>query len=1319
MKELCRKALITALALAACLPAPAQRSRIYSTAEGLPGSRITEICQDRTGFIWIAGEDGLSRFDGREFQTMQPGGPGSGSIAGSQALSMLEDSHGRLWVGTAAGLQTFDPDEGIFKTVSSEYTSTIIEYTPGKGGGSEIWAGGGRHGILIADPLTGKTDSTRTAMISSALPSLQVNVLFPDSGGRIWAAFSQGGFCVIDGAAGAVTDITLPNSVPAGVHVNCFYEDPENGSILIGSQDAGLLIQEKPGEAVRRSSAPQTRDASISAIINDKLFSTGGGFILGTDGHGLLLYDLGQDDIYDFDRSILPGGAGKWKVGSLMFDSQGNLWAGAYLSGVAVIPRRTYGFSRISIANCVTALSTDSQGNLWAGSSSKGLLRINGNGKRTAYDSSNSILPDGIVTALETDRYGNLWIGTSEGLYVKGAAGIRRFAQEGLTAECRITDLEYDSGRDRLYAGTLGGGMLIISPSDLTVTGTAGEDLPISALHIDNDGTVWAGIQGGLLRYDPLMNRSSKDSLSAGSAATILCIYENSDGDMWAGTSDGLFQFKRNAESSRRYSTSDGLPCNVICSILEDGDGNLWISTTRGLCKYTPSESRFSCYSEDDGTKDNEFAYRAACETEDGRLIFGSTTGLTIFRPEDIVEPDGGAAPVILTELAAGNDKIGDISLVPSAKIKIPGGLDSFTAGFSVLEYTSPDKIICFYKLEGLDKDWISIPAGKREISRERLPEGRYTLRIRAGSANMPARFSECAVPLRIKAPWYRRWWAYFIGCLTAVCALWLLFLDFSSRRALRRRVKESGVKDLKLRMVSDLSEAIRTPMTLVMSPLQELREQEKDPEKKDLYNMMCRNCQRIIRSLNQMSDLHRLDSGELEFHFRKTDIVYFIKDILRSFSGSAQSRHISLDFSSEQPELHLWIDQGHFDKIIFNLLSSALKHTPDYGHIRVTAGTPSEDGKVTVSIFHSCIMPCDLGKLFSRGDDGPGLYLARSLTTLQHGELSAANVDGGVMFFLTLPCGCDHLTASELSPTERHKELYTRYSDSHEEAAVTKDEDERDHKSRKTIVVAGFDSDIRNYLKSSLRRQYNIRTCADSRNAWGIISTTIPDAVITGLDSAGASSLELCSKIKHNPGTNHIPVIILSTSDDEESAEESTRTGADLYLRLPVSIERLRGSLANAISAREAIRSKYTNEIHCDYDRIKLEGKAGGNFIDEVISIIHSNIGNPDFTVADLSREAGISRVHLNRKLKDALNISPGNLIKSIKMRHAAYLLINNDASIADISGSTGFSSPSYFTSSFRDYFGMTPKEFLGKYRGCTDPDTLDKLLGSDWRQV
>lgn len=1301
MKELCRKALIATFVLAASLPVYAQRSRIYSTADGLPGSRISEICQDSTGFIWIAGDDGLSRFDGSAFLTMQPGAGGSGSIAGSRTLSVLEDSHGKLWVGTAAGLQTFNPDEGIFRTVSGEPTSTIVEYVHREG--SEIWSAGGHHGILVADPLTGKPDSAKTAMINAALPSSQVSRLFPDSRGMIWAALSRGGVCIIDGRSGEVSSVQLPASA---AHVSSFCENPENGAILIGSTDAGLLIQDAPGGPVRRSQDPQARKSCISTIIKDRIFSTeNNSFILGTDGHGLLLYDQGRDAMGDFDRSILPGGAGKWKVSSLMHDREGNLWVGAYLSGAAIIPRNTYKFNRISIANCVTALNVDHRGSIWAGTSAKGLVNIDKNGKRTRYNSRNSVLPDGMITGLETDRHGNLWISTDKGVYIKEAdRPIRHFTSDNVAAGCRATDMEYDSGRDRLYVSTSDEGMLIISPSGGKVnTATAGV-LQISTLHIDNDGIVWAGTEGGLLRYDPIMDRISRDSLSASSTATVHCFYESSDGDMWAGTSDGLFRFLRGTGGITRYTSDDGLPCNVVCGILEDNDGNLWISTTRGLSKYSPAELRFSCYSKADGTKDDEFTYRAACETEDGRLIFGSTTGLTIFRPEDILEPDLEAAPLIITDIQKDSKK---------------GGSTSFTASFSVLEYTNPGKIICSYKLDGLDRDWTAIPPGKREISRENLPAGRFTLRIKAENANMPSKFSECSMPLRITAPWYRSWWAYMAGCLVIISLLCFAAISLYNCRVLRRKEKESGAKDFRLQMASDLSEEIRTPMTLVMSPLQELREQEKDPAKKDLYNMMCRNCQRIIRSLNQMSDLRRLDSGELEFHFRQTDIVYFLKDILLSFESSAKAKHITMDFTPEQPEIRLWIDQGHFDKIIFNLLSNALKHTPDYGRIQISMSAPAEDGNVTVSIFHSCVLPCDLGRLFSRRGDGAGLYLARSLAALQHGELSAANTDGGVVFFLRLPCGCDHLTPAEMSPTERHKELYTRYSSTHEEAAETEEEDEKEYKSRKMIVVAGFDSEIRNYIKSALRRQYNIRSCADTRNAWGIISTTIPDAVITGLDSSGANSLELCSKIKHNPGTNHIPVIILSTSDDEESAEESTRIGADLYLKLPISIERLRGSLANAIAARETIRSKCTNEIHCDYDQLKLESKAGGNFIEEVISIIHNNISNPDFTVANLSREAGISRVHLNRKLKDTLNISPGNLIRSIKMKHAAYLLIHNDANIADVSGCVGFSSPSYFTSSFHDYFGMTPKEFLGKYRGCTDPDTLDKLLGSDWRRM
>ncbi len=442
MKDLLFRILTSTLLLTACLTASAQRSRIYNTADGLPGSRISDIRQDRTGFIWIAGEDGLSRFDGTTFRTMQPGVKGSGSIASSQALSILNDSRGTLWVGTAAGLQTFDPEEGFFRTVSDDYTGISAEYLSEKG--SEIWSGGGTRGILITDALSQEPDSARTAMVNAHLPSLQVSGLYPDSRGRIWAAFSQGGFCVIDGKSGAVSDIPMSNSIPAAPHVNCFFEDQESGAMLIGSSDAGLLIQDAPDRAIRRSSDRQARNGSISAIIEDRIFSQDGKhFILGSDGHGLMLYDLSQDAMEEFDRSILPGGAGKWKVRSLMFDSQDNLWVGAYLSGVSVIPRRIYRFERTSVSNCVTALTIDRAGNIWAGSSSQGLIRIDQNGKKTRYSSSGSVLPDGIITALETDRHGNLWIGTEKGIYVKGThSTINPFTPEGGTGSSMITDLE-------------------------------------------------------------------------------------------------------------------------------------------------------------------------------------------------------------------------------------------------------------------------------------------------------------------------------------------------------------------------------------------------------------------------------------------------------------------------------------------------------------------------------------------------------------------------------------------------------------------------------------------------------------------------------------------------------------------------------------------------------------------------------------------------------------------------------------------------------------------------------------------------------------
>ena len=1313
------------LALTVCLTSEAQRPRIYDSSDGLPGSRITDIRQDRAGFIWIAGENGLSHFDGKTFRTFRPDGRKGQSLAGIPVHSFFEDSRGTLWVGSSGGLQIFSPEEGHFEDISDRAVTSIIEFTPEEGQRSEIWAGTDGKGILIFDVVTGRPDSLKQTAISSAVRSGHIKKLYSDTGGRVWATFKGGGLCVIDGDTGAVRMPSLPEGISANPLVTDFAEDIESGTILIGTSDAGLLICDSEEETIRRSSDPEARGCNIASLLKDISFmSDGSSFIIGTEGRGLKLFDLRQDKLTDFDGSSLPEGASRWKVRSLMTDRQGNIWAGAYLSGAVVIPKSIYPFSGINMEGDIVSsiYRTQDGSTVWAGTYGNGLVRIGKDGVRTTFNSRSSGLRSDDITALEADRHGSLWIGTGRGLHLLdlSTSSIRPFSNRELPQDIRATDIEYDTERDILYVATDSSGMFALSLRSGKATRAVGPawSTGITALQMDNDGIVWAGTSDGLLRYDPVTGQLYRDSLTETVRGShICCLLDGSDGKLWVGTQNGLMSIDKNSGEKSHYGTEDGLPAEIVCSILEDDSGDLWVSTSHGLCRFSVSSGTFERYFINDGLEDDEFSCRAAFAAEDGMLMFGGINGMSFFRPDELACPTGPAAPIILTDLNFSGKDSGRVNITGRNEIVFPGRVNDFTASFSVLEYTNPDNIVCSYRIDRLDREWIRLPSGVREITRTNLPPGRYELRIKAADDNIPSRFSECRTTLTITPPWYRRWWMYVAEGLLLLTALWLVALTVSSRRLLRRGEKETTAKDRKLQMVSDISQEIRIPMTLVMTPLQEMQEKESDPKKKDLYNLMCRNCQRIIRSLNRMSDIQSLDSGELEFHFRETDIVYFVKDILHSFSCATGSRHISIEFRSEKPEQKLWIDQGHFDKIIFNLMSGALKNTPDKGRITVHISAPKEDGNVEISILHDSDRAADIIGTFRDGKESPGLHLAKSLMELHHGQLNVTGTGDRVRFSLLLPCGCGHLSAEEMSPTERHKNLYKRYSVEDETDTATEENGEKDFGSRKTIVVAGIDSEIRSYLKLALRSSYNIRACSDIRNAWGIISTTIPDVVITGTETGGINGIELCAKIKHNPGTNHIPVIILSADNGEEYAEECTRNGADLFLSLPVSLERLRGSLANVISARETIRNKCTNEVHCDYGQLKPESKSAGDFISEVSGIIHRNISNPAFTVADLSREAGISRVHLNRKLKEALNISPGSLIRSIRMKQAAYLLIHNEVSISDVAGHTGFASPSYFTSSFREYFGMTPKEFLGSYRECKDPDTLDRLFGKDWR--
>ena len=396
--------------------------------------------------------------------------------------------------------------------------------------------------------------------------------------------------------------------------------------------------------------------------------------------------------------------------------------------------------------------------------------------------------------------------------------------------------------------------------------------------------------------------------------------------------------------------------------------------------------------------------------------------------------------------------------------------------------------------------------------------------------------------------------------------------------------------------------------------------------------------------------------------------------DIMQSFDNMAVTRNIDLSLSPASEVVNLWIDQGNFDKIVFNLLSNAFKHTPDGGRINIGISAPEKNRdilapevsslvKMTITNSGSHIDTPDLDKVFERFfqsdvldakmGSGVGLSLTKMLVELHHGVITASNTEDGVCFTVAMPVGCAHLSEQEMSATSHHKDLYTKRLPVEDLVRNTEDiafspaaeASDKMVKSRRSVVIVDDDSEIRDYLLAELRSLYNVKTFPGAQEAWADISATQPDVVVTDLVMSGMDGMELCRKIRHNPVTNHIPVIILTSSTDETSHLQSIDSGADRFLSKPLSIDLLRSSIAQMISSRETLRGKFSGDSKYDYAEVKV-ASVGANLLDRVMDVIKRNLDNPEFGVDDLSREVGMSRVHLNRKLKESRGISPSSLI-------------------------------------------------------------------------
>lgn len=1347
----------------------AQTGKFYSTDKELSNSLINAVYQDRKGFIWIATENGLNKFDGTRFSIYRHNATDSTSLKNNYVRTLFEDSRGNFWIGCINGLQRYDRATDNFHELfisrkdgrKNPHITSIIERRNG-----DLWIATSGQGAISLKKNSNPASFHIETELTDRIGSNYLNVIFEDSRQNLWIATEEKGLYRYSPESKELKSYKAPYHI-AGDDVSAICEDA-HGQIFVGTLTKGLFRLSSRQEGNFEPVLYQNR---MNLNIRTLIIDTRGKLIIGTDGEGVKEYQPQQDIIVDSEINAGPFDFSKSKVHSLIEDKDHNLWLGIFQKGLILVPGISnkfdyYGYKSIHNntigSSCVMAIHTDEQATIWIGTDNNGLYAINDQGKQLrhyTHQAGNPQSVPGTILCLYEDSNQELWLGS----YFDGLARMNKqtgtcqdatsLLQGNLNAGKPKVSCIIEDKNKNLWVGTYGSGLYKINLPTQHVTyyeSTRNENddwsinrLPndwISYLLEDKEGMIWIGTYKGLAVLNPqtdnFINYKKQNNLLPG--YVVYSLLESSNGEIWAGTSEGLVCLNKDRLTPVLFTTADGLPSDIICGLAEDEKKNIWISTHQGISKLNPPEKKFINYYAGDGLQGNEFTRTAVFKDKRGKIFFGGTNGVTAFYPQDITEIKK-EMNVLITGFhvanrpvkkgdKSGNNVITDTAVMDTEQFTLAYNENTFSIDFSVLEFSNPDRISYQYKIKELGDEWISTQPGTNRVTYSSLKPGKYTFSVQARDHN---NFSNIrTVTIAITPPWYQTWWAKVIwGCLGAllIYALTMYILSrIRHRQEVMRQKHMEQINEAKLQFFINISHEIRTPMTLIISPLEKLLAEHS--EKQPVYLMIYRNAQRILRLINQLMDIRKLDKGQMHLKFRETDIVGFINDLMQTFNYQAQKKNITFTFEKElegADSLKVWIDLNNFDKVLMNVLSNAFKYTHEGGNIEVSLKTGHNDAyrgalkdyfeiditdngigidKNKIEQIFERFYQIDNDMTQSNFGTGIGLHLSRSLVELHHGIIKAENrEDGqGTRFIIRLPLGSNHLKAEELENPEETGSEPTISQLPKDSIYETEEENKTNEyrkpkaKTRYRVLIVEDDEEIRRYTRSELDSDFRIYECTNGREGLETILKEKPDLVISDVMMPEMDGITLCRKIKQNININHIPIILLTAKSKAEDQIEGLEIGADAYIVKPFNTELLRTTISNLIANRERLRGKLVGEQQVEEKITKIEMKSNDEILmSKVMKTINNHLADPTLNVEMLAANVGMSRVHMHRKLKELTNQSARDFIRSIRLKQAANLLREKNLSVSEVAYATGFSNLSHFSNTFRDFYGISPSEY------------------------
>ncbi len=1326
----------------------------FNNKDGLSSSSVNAIVKDRYGYMWFATEDGLNKFDGINFTVYRHNAADTASIGGNMISALCEDTSGNLWIGTNQSLSVYNKEKDAFTNFSFMGNSATRALCTDHLG--NLWVGG-YYGLYKLSYQRKNKNAPLVIVKSEKIIANTVLSIFEDSRRRLWVGTNVGLKCYIE-TSHKFLSFEHADAAPASIASNVIrtITEDSNKDLWFGTINGfSRLMADDSGfknYSFNKSDAFGSASNNIYAIRPDRT----GLLWIGTES-GLYIFDLKSETSQKIqkdsrDKYSLIGTS----VRSIFIDESGIYWVGTYQGGVSKYdknlaffnfkesnPADPYGLSTSFVTSFIEAPS----GDIFVGTDGGGLNLFHRKTGLFEHPKLTGEKENNTLTILAMEKVNNeLWAGTYQhGIYVLNmlSGKVNQFVKGNGPRNLpnnEVFCLKKDS-KGTVWIGTNGNGIVVYEPKsgNFYYPGQISNNDGILSkaycrtIEEDQFGNIWVGTSGvGIVVYNPSQNTLKTYNVGNSNLLSnvILNLHLDFAGNMWVGTQGGgLSEFDNRTGKFVSYSEQQGLANAVVYKILDDNLGKLWVSTNNGLSSFDMQTHKFKNYSYQNGLQRSAFTLGAGIKTANGEIFFGGLGGFNYFDPlalhsnKNVPSLQFTALKISNKTVVPGNDEPINEHISTAKEIHLEYR-QNFSLDFTTLDYTAPQDSRYSYKLEGFDKEWNFVGSAHTAVYTN-LDPGEYVFHVRASSDDGSWSTPDKTIKIVVKPPFWRTTYAYAIYIFLAFAIA--LLIRYQGMRKLRAKFaleqermqvrqmieqerkeaeRQHEFDELRIKFLTNLSHEFRTPISLIVGPVDMLLSQEGDGEKKSQLSMVKRNANRLLNLVNQLLDFRKLDENELKLNLAAGDIVAFVKEIGDSFKEIAESREIKFEFSASSDHINALFDRDKLERILLNLLSNAFKFTTKGGSIKlniesgldsnvkiIVADTGAGMAKeVQEKIFDRFFQAKDNESALNQGS-GIGLSIAKEFANLHGGTIEVESEPGkGSSFTVILP---RELITNSAGRAATAGDII-KANDGALPASMSAAQKTKVLQ-KFTVLLIEDNDDFRHYLRDSLSPFYRIVEAADGKTGWQKVLSAHPHVVVSDINMPGMDGIALSRKIKSDKRTSHIPVILLTAVSGEMNQLRGLETGVSDYLTKPFNFEILNVKIKNLVNLNQNLKDTYTKQINVTPSEIKAESE-DEKLIAKIIQYIEANLDSPDLSVEELSKHVFMSRGSLYSKIVDLTGETPVEYIRSVKLKKAAMLLEKSDMKIAQIGYAVGFSSPNYFARAFKAKYNLSPSEYAAE---------------------